>query len=239
MKRFFKTAGVRQGTEGFAVTLDGKTVRTPFGTAVVLVSRPLAEAIAEEWESQEAEIQPHRMPLMRLAAITLDRVGTARETVVAEVVKYVTTDLLCYRVAEPLELAERQRAAWQPLLDWVAGRFDAPLAVTTDIVVLDQPAASLAALEAAVSGVDNLRLTALRESTAICGSLVLGLALLEAKIDAETAWQISQLDETFQIEKWGRVSEAEARRNDLRENLAAAERFLVLGNDPLAPLSGS
>ncbi|MEW5703092.1 MAG: ATP12 family protein [Pseudomonadota bacterium] len=239
MKRFFKTAGVRQETEGFAVTLDGKTVRTPFGTAVVLVSRPLAEAIAEEWESQEAEIQPHRMPLMRLAAITLDHVAAARETVVAEVVKYVTTDLLCYRVAEPLELAERQLAVWQPLLDWVAGRFDAPLAVTTDIVALDQPAASLAALEAAVSGMNNLRLTALRESTAICGSLVLGLALLEAKIDAETAWQISQLDETFQIEKWGRVPEAEARRNDLRENLAAAERFLVLGNDSLAPLSGS
>jgi len=39
--------------------------------------------------------------------------------------------------------------------------------------------------------------------TAACGSLVIGLALLEGRLDAETAFAASQLDETFQIEQWG------------------------------------
>ena len=38
---------------------------------------------------------------------------------------YGETDLLCYRAERPAELAQRQAAAWDPLLDWVAERHGA------------------------------------------------------------------------------------------------------------------
>ena len=229
MKRFFKSARLSENDEGYSVALDGRTLQTTGGTTLALSSRTLVVAIAEEWEAQKEEIAPHAMLLMRLASTALDRVAAARDKVIADALEYATTDLLCYRAGEPASLAQRQAEAWQPLLDWAAERYGAHLIVTTEMVPVDQPAASLAALKAAMVELDDLQLTALQDFMSICNSLILGLALVEGEISAETAWEISELDENFQIEKWGSDPEAEKRRKILREDLMAAECFLSLG----------
>jgi len=41
--------------------------------------------------------------------------------------------------------------------------------------------------------------------TTVCGSLVIGLAALEGRLDAEAAFAVSQLEETFEIEAWART----------------------------------
>ena len=69
--------------------------------------------------------------------------------------QYAGTDLVCYRAAHPPALAARQQAVWQPLIDWAARRYDAPLAVTTGVVPKSQPAASLAAFAEAVAARDD------------------------------------------------------------------------------------
>ena len=71
-------------------------------------------------------------------------------------------------------------------------------------------------------------LTALHCATTACGSVVIGLALVERHLDAEAAWQASQLDETFQIERWGEDAEAAARRAALKRDIEATDRFLRL-----------
>lgn len=233
MRRFFKEAGISQSGTDFAVALDGRTIRTPAGSLLAFSSEPLAAAIAGEWQAQGDEIDPYTMPLTNLAALALDYVGPTRDGVVAEMVKYATTDLLCYRVSAPADLAERQAEAWQPLLDWAASRFEAPLAITTDLAVVQSPA-SLAALGAAVSNLNDLQLAALRSCAGICNSLILGLAMIEGRIDAGVAWEFSQLDETFQTERWGEDAEAQARQAGMRESLVAVERFLSLVAAPEA-----
>ena len=51
-KRFYSEAGVAEAEGGFAVTLDGKPIRTPSGRVVAVPSRAIAEAIAAEWEAR-------------------------------------------------------------------------------------------------------------------------------------------------------------------------------------------
>ncbi|MEQ9042669.1 MAG: ATP12 family protein [Alphaproteobacteria bacterium] len=228
MRRFYKRVGISESEQGHAVLLDGRPVRTPAGNGLMFSSRALAEAIAAEWEAQEKEIKPHTMPLMRLASMALDHVAASREKIIAEVLNYAATDLLCYRVKEPATLAERQAEAWQPLLDWAGERYGTSLTVTEWLAAVDQPATSLAALEMAMGQLDDLRLAALWDCASLCHSLILGLALLEGEIGAERAWEISQLDESFQIERWGSDEEAERRRETLRADLLAVERFLSL-----------
>jgi chaperone required for assembly of F1-ATPase len=58
--------------------------------------------------------------------------------------------------------------------------------------------------------------------------LVIALALLEGRLDAEGAFEVSQIDETFQIEAWGEDAEAARRRAALAADIAAAARFLDL-----------
>ena len=64
-------------------------------------------------------------------------------------------------------------------------------------------------------------LTALHALTAATGSVVIALALIEGRLDAEAAFAASELDESFQIEAWGEDSEAAKRR----EALAADGRW--------------
>ena len=86
----------------------------------------------------------------------------------------------------------------------------------------------LNAFAGAVAAFDDFRLTGLSMATAVCGSLVIGLALLEGRLDADAAFAASQLDESYQIEQWGEDAEAAARRAALKEDLLAVERFLAL-----------
>ncbi|MFT9331927.1 MAG: ATP12 family protein, partial [Acetobacter persici] len=49
-KRFWKQASVVPEQDGFAVLLDGRPVRLPERTVLAVPSRPLAEALAAEWQ---------------------------------------------------------------------------------------------------------------------------------------------------------------------------------------------
>jgi len=61
-KRFWTDTAVAQVDGGFGVTLDGRALRTPVKSALVLPTRALAEEVAREWEAQEGKINPLSMP---------------------------------------------------------------------------------------------------------------------------------------------------------------------------------
>jgi chaperone required for assembly of F1-ATPase len=228
MKRFYKDAAVVALDRGFGVTLDDKPLRTPGKAPLALPSRALAEAIAEEWRGQGAEIAPEALPLTRLASTAIDLVAARRAEVVAEVARYAGTDLICYRAGHPPELASRQHEAWQPLIDWALLRFDAPLEVTAGVIPVAQPAATLRAFAAAVEAYPPLELAALHLATAACGSLVVALALIEGRLDSDAAFAAAQLDETYEIELWGEDAEQTRRRAALKDDIALARRFIDL-----------
>ncbi|MGE5503647.1 MAG: ATP12 family chaperone protein [Actinomycetota bacterium] len=228
IKRFYKDATVVAAADGFAVRLDGKPIKTPAGHPLAVPAAALAEEIAGEWRAQDAEVRPETMPLTQLASTALDRVGPERTAILAQLLGYGGTDLLCYRATDPADLVERQKEAWQPLLDWAARELDAPLAVTQGVLAVDQPPETLAALARHLDGYDTWRLTALQAATAATGSLVLGLALVQGRLSAADAFARAQVDETFQIEKWGDDAEAADRRAALARDVTAAERLLAL-----------
>jgi chaperone required for assembly of F1-ATPase len=235
VKRVYEEVTARAADGGWGVHLDGRPLRTPEKRPLTLPSRRLAEAIAVEWDAQETDIHPERMPLMRLAATALDRTAIERDKVVAEIVNYAGTDLVCYRAEQPPALAARQHAAWQPLIDWAARRYDAGLAITVGIVPQPQSPAALKAFSTVVASFDDFRLTALQALTGACGSLVIALALAEGRLGADAAFAVSQLDESFQIEAWGEDAEALKRRALLAEDIKAAAQFLELLADSSWP----
>lgn len=228
MKRFYMAASVLAEAEGFTVTLDGRPVRTPGKRRLTVAKRALAGAIAAEWAAQGESLAPSQMRLTRLANSAIDHVALHREDVCAAVARFADTDLLCYRAVDPADLAARQAEEWQPLLDWLAGRYGVALVVVDAVLPIVQPAETLAGLAAVVAEFDDASLTALHSVAAACGSLVLALALAGGRLDADRAWAASQLDETYQIEKWGEDSEATARRAALQADIAAAARVLEL-----------
>ena len=140
LKRFWTEASVSEAEEGYAVLLDGRGVKTPAKTSLVVPTVELARAIAEEWDAQEGTIDPTTMPFTRSANAAIDKVTHQFDEVVNLLAEYGETDLLCYRADAPIELTQRQAEAWDPLLGWAKDTFGADLSPAKGVMFVEQPA---------------------------------------------------------------------------------------------------
>ncbi len=209
-KRFWKQAEASRVDGGWAITLDGRPVRTPAKISLVVPTRALAEGIAAEWDAQTDRITPETMPLTRSANATIDKVATQFDEVAELISAYGETDLCCYRADAPERLVARQSEAWDPLLDWAESRLSVRLTPTTGVMPVSQSAESLAELRRVVAQIDAFGLTALHDLVSLSGSLIIGLAALESALPVEELWRRSRIDETWQEAQWGVDEEAAA-----------------------------
>lgn len=232
MKRFWDAAAVDRTAKGHAILLDGKPMRLPSGSPLVVGPARLARAIAEEWRAagggKGGEMSFKDTPLTRLAGTALERIAPDPAPTIDAIARYGETDLLCYRAATPQSLVHRQHQRWQPWLDWAALAYDAPLRVTTGVAYVKQHRDSVAALRRAVAALDVDALAGLGIAVPALGSLVLGLALAAGEVDAETAFSLGALDELFQAEQWGDDYEAVDRRTSMLADIVLAARYVDL-----------
>ena len=223
MKRFWKDVAL--DADG-GVQLDGRPGRTPGRAPLALPTPALAEAVAGEWRAVGETLDPRAMPLTGLANAAIDRIAPDPAPFAAEVARYGETDLTCYRADSPAELVERQRAAWEPLLDWARQRYDVHFETTAGVMHVAQPQATLDRLAEAVAMRDPFTLAALQAIVSATGTVVGTLALAEGAIDAETLWHAAQVDEDWQLEHWGEDELATRAREAKRASFDAAARFL-------------
>ena len=227
-KRFWKEATVEQTEGGFTVRLDGRPVKTPAKTPLVVPTLQLAEAIAAEWEAQSGLIKPETMPFTRSSNSALDKIIPQFDAVVEMLAAYGGTDLLCYRAVGPESLIKRQAAAWDPLLDWSASALSAPLVATAGVMHIVQDPASLENLHRLVAGLSPFQLAAFHDLVAISGSLVLAFAVTRNRLTIAQAWHLSRIDEDWQIEQWGADEEASTLEAARHAALLDASRFYAL-----------
>lgn len=209
-KRFWKTVSVTQSAEGFGIALDQRPVRTPAKRALIVPTRPLADAIAAEWEAQEVAINPGTMPFTRTANSALDKVAVQKDEVADMLAEYGDADLLCYRATHPDALVARQAAEWDPMLDWAEATLGARLEARAGVMHVPQDPAALALLRARVHALDAFELAAFHDLVSLSGSLILGFATAAEIRSPKAIWTISRLDEIWQAEEWGQDDDAEA-----------------------------
>ena len=233
-KRFYTEVAVAPVGEGFGLTLDGKPIHTPARSRLVVPTRKLAEALAEEWRAQGEVINPATMPKTRLVNTALDGVSHEKEAVAAEIAKFAGSDLVCYRAGQPESLIAEQNAAWNPILDYFREKYSARFLCAEGVMFVAQSPESLAAIlrlvrEQGESGDGALRLAALHVMTTLTGSALIALALVEGGMDFDAAWAAAHVDEDHQMRLWGADDEALARRAArLAEMRAAHEVYLSL-----------
>ncbi|KQT11741.1 ATPase [Methylobacterium sp. Leaf399] len=222
-KRFYEQAGFADAGGGFRLTLDGRSANTPAKNPLTLPTRALAEAVAAEWQTQVAVIDPARMPLTRLANTAIDGVAPRREAVVADLAAYAVTDLVAYRAGEPERLVAMQAAAWDPVLDWAYEALGARFILSEGVRHVDQPERSIRILEEAIAATEGpFRLAALHTMTTLTGSLLIALAVLRGRLSPEEAWEAAHVDETYQAAVWGPDEEAQARMTMRKAEFEAA-----------------
>jgi chaperone required for assembly of F1-ATPase len=231
MKRIWKTVAAQRAESGWHVLLDAKPIKKPGGAALHITQAALAEAIADEWRQaglDGAEIKPDDLPITRLATTAIDRVPANRPELIGQLAAYGANDMLCYRSENPPSLASREAAAWDPWLAWAAQTHGVALNTGTGITPITQPPETTAIFEAVLSHFTNPDLAALGVAVPAMGSLILGLALAAGELTPETAFELSTLEETYQIERWGTDDLSESRRLAILTDLQLCKKFLEL-----------
>lgn len=208
-KRFWTDAAVTQVEGGYTVTLDGRSLKTPAKSALIVPTAALAELIAAEWRVQAEVIDPETMPVTRAANSAIDKVRGQKSEVTEIIAAYGDSDLICYRADSPDALVAREAAAWDPLIDWCAHRHALRPEIRTGVIHSPQPAALLDSFQAEIEGMSSFELTAFHDLVAMSGSLIIGLALIDRFAPPEALWDVSRVDEDWQIEQWGVDEEAE------------------------------
>lgn len=225
MKRFYKEVTVADG----AILLDGRPVKTPARAELKPPTPALSEAVAAEWRAQGEEIDPRAMRLTGLANAAIDRIAPDVAAFIQPLAAYAESDLLCYRADAPAELVAHQAETWDPLLKWARGRFDVHFIVTSGIVHVPQPEATIVRLREALAAYDAFHLAALAPIITIGGSLVTALALAEKEVAPDQAFDLTHLDELWQAGRWGEDELAlKARTTRKRDFVAAAELLDLL-----------
>jgi len=227
-KRFWKTAKAAPVDSQFTVLLDDRPVRTPAKAPLQVPTLAMAEAIAAEWDAQEEFVDPGVMPVTRGANAAIDKVRTQRQEVIDMLAEYGDSDLLCYRAAGPEALIARQAAGWDPVLDWAATTLQARLFVGEGVMHVPQTAQALANLKAELEAFDAFAIAAAHDLVSISGSLVIALAVTKGALSAEEGWQLSRIDEDWQIEQWGDDEEANAQALVKKQAFLDAETFYRL-----------
>lgn len=225
-KRFYKEAGVAETPDGFAVQLDGRSVKTPTRNPLAAPTRTLAELIAAEWQAQLELIDPATMPLTRLANSVIDGVTGREQDVTDDVAKYFASDLLFYRASHPEGLVAREAEHWDPVLFWAKDQLGAHFILSEGIIHVGQPEPAIAAARAALP-TDAWAIGALHVVTTLTGSAILALALLHCHLSADAVWAAAHVDEDWNIEQWGLDAEVASRRSARRAEFDAAAQVLA------------
>lgn len=198
MKRFYKTVSLTEGAGGYDVMLDGKPIKTPGRNTLSAVSKSLAEAVMAEWADQKENVRPETMPLTQLLNTQLDRVQPMRAELEDEILKYINTDLLCYRTKDPPALKERQAASWDPYLQWFADHYGHGFQTTYDLAALEQPAALHQAIKQDVRNMSHETFTFLQLVVPLSGSIILAVAARYGFTDARKLYEAMRVEEHYQ-----------------------------------------
>ncbi len=230
-KRFWKQVQLVPHDGGFAVHLDGRSVRLPGKTVLCVPSRALAEALVAEWQAagQTAEgyFTPDDLPLTGIAGSMLERIPQARDGVVQSLLAYANSDLICYRDGAGGKLAQQQATLWDPWLAWLDKTYGATFRTTLGVMPICQSDQALQALGTVMESMTDAQLAVLGVAVPALGSLVLGLALLGGA-PVEELVACATVDERQQMAVWGQDTEVTDRIARMQMELETAARFEAL-----------
>ncbi len=210
----------------YQVQVDGCPVSDSARNPLTLPTSELAEAIAKEWQLSRKEVQPGEMRFTKLAVKAASITDSVRSTMLATIVKYGETDLLCYRSRGPKELVVRQERLWQAPLDWLECCLCIKLICTDGILPIQQDPKEIAKLNSVIASANVYGLAALHTVTMITGSAIIAIALSKDRMTALEAWSAGFLEELYRSEHWGEDEEDRSRRQVLLAEIESSKRFM-------------
>ena len=227
-KRFYKSASVAPHEGRFAILLDLKPAKTAGRNVLSAPSERIAIEIAKEWQEQDEHLDRTSMPLSNMLAAAIDGGGNGSVESVDEVLKYLATDLICYRADTPEALKKRQALMWDPYIEFMQTEFGVQIRTTDSVTAIQQRDDTFNKIRSVLRGEIPEVQFAMRIATGIAGSAILALSLWKRAFNSNEIFEASRVDERYQEERWGIDNDAHEREEHLRQEFLVASKFMAL-----------
>ncbi len=162
-----------------------------------------------------------------LANTAIDGIVNDPQAVLEDVLRFASSDMLCYRAGSPERLVNRQTELWDPVIDWAASHLGARFVLAEGVMHVEQPREALGAFSVHLGAfTDPFAIASLHTITTLTGSAILALAVAKGEVSGADAWRLAHVDEDWTIEHWGEDAEAAARRAMREREMIAAVKML-------------
>nr|XP_012134815.1 PREDICTED: ATP synthase mitochondrial F1 complex assembly factor 2 isoform X2 [Megachile rotundata] len=216
VKRFYRRTNILSSGGKFEITLDQRKLKTPQGKILQVDSKPLALAIAVEWDMQKEIIDKSSMHLTALSNTVIDNPNNhTKQDIVNYIVNCLEMDTILFHSNDSEELYKLQIENWDPLVQWFCDNYNVNMIKTQSI---QAPTISQETKHILTRHLMSYNFNAV-------------YAAAERVISIKEAVKQSRLEEDYQTSHWGSVEWFhDQNKYDLQARLAAAILFVHLNS---------
>ncbi|XP_050530576.1 ATP synthase mitochondrial F1 complex assembly factor 2 [Daktulosphaira vitifoliae] len=204
--KFYKTTNIVENNGSYGVLLDNSKLKTPLGKEMIINSKALALAVAEEWNLQEKSIQTDSMHLTKLCYLSVDNPNEHCEKDIAQqILSYLETDTVFFISDNDKDLEKLLNEKWLPIINNFNKYFETNLKPSKGIYINCLDAYTKKMVEKYLLSLGFPALHGVLQAVETLKSLILTICCLHQDITVNDAVLLSKLEEEYQCTKWGRV----------------------------------
>ena len=214
---------VKQGK--YQLNINNKSLKTPDGNIIELPSMKLAKILLKDYESSFKSKPLNIVRPIKITNTAIDKIKPNNIFYINEITDNLNNDMICYFANSPVELVDLQNKDWLPLINYMKSSYNIELIYTSKLFSINQKPDSLLKLKNILNEINIFKLSAIYTLSQITKSIIISLALVNNKISAKKAFENSNLEELYQISKWGKDEEAFDRLNTIKVDIRNIKKY--------------
>ena len=225
LKKKIKIIIVEKNKGKYLIKINNNIIKTPEGNLIELPSMKLAKILLKDYELNLKTKNINIVSPIKITNTAIDKIKAKHNFYIDEITYNLNNDMICYFANSPVELVDLQNKDWIPLINYMKSSYNIELIYTSKLFSINQKPDSLLKLKNILNEINIFKLSAIYTLSQITKSIIISLALVNNKISAKKAFEDSNLEELYQISKWGKDEEAFDRLNTIKVDIRNIKKY--------------
>ena len=184
----------------FVYYKNNKKLKTAKGNVITVLGLDFAQNILNKIEKEE-NIKGSNF--LKLFFFSSDLDVKQRCVIKKSIIKYLDTDLVCYRANKETELEKMQSKYWDPYIDFCKRKFELNFKKNYTVMPLIQEIANTDKVAKVLDNMDKYTLTAFFFLVEVTNSIIISLNILYKNVSYNLVWRDCNLEDEYNQLKWG------------------------------------
>ena len=216
---------INSSENNYCIQINDKIAKTPNGNLIELPTLKLAKIILKDFQSKKSKMLANIVSPVRITNTAIDKLVTSNYAYIEQLSAYLNSDVVCYFAHSPKDLVKKQNKNWLPMIKFMQDAYNINILYTSEISAISQPKDSLAKLKKILKSKNCFELSAIGVLVQLTNSIIISLALVNDKINAKDAYEISNLEEIYQSSFWGKDEEAFTRLKAISIDIKNVKKY--------------